>query len=156
MHQPGRVSADAAAVVVPPEATLPNARLDPPPQLGARAAAEWQAITSGLGAAWFPRECHALLTAYCTIKTQLDDVHEALAAFGPSLPEDEQRFVRYKETTELRGKLVRSLSSLATKLRLTPQSRVHRYVAGTQAHRRADRPAPWASMHDDDPCAGSS
>ena len=86
MHQPGRVSADAASVVVPPEATLPTARLEPPPQLGAREAAEWQTITTGLGAAWFPRECHALLTTYCTIKTQLDDVHQALAAFGPNLP----------------------------------------------------------------------
>ena len=149
MKQLGRVSADAASVVMPPEATLPNARLDPPPQLGARAAAEWQTITTGLGAAWFPRECHALLMAYCVIKTQLDDVHQALAAFGPSLPEDQQGWGRYKELTELRGKLVRSLSSLATKLRLTPQSRVHRYAAGTQAHRRADRPAPWAEIHDD-------
>src|SRR5262249_46674715 len=34
MKQLGRVSADAASVVMPPEATLPNARLDPPPQLG--------------------------------------------------------------------------------------------------------------------------
>jgi hypothetical protein len=100
-----RVSADAASVVVPPEATLPNARLDPPPQLGAREAAEWRAITTGLGAAWFPRECHALLAAYCVVKTQLDDVHQALAAFGSSIPEDQQSWGRYKELTALRGRL---------------------------------------------------
>jgi hypothetical protein len=78
------------------------------------------------------------------IKTQLDDVHRALAAFGPSLPEDEQGWGRYKELTKLRGQLAREMAGLATKLRLTPQSRVHRYVAGTQAQRRATRPAPWA------------
>jgi phage terminase small subunit len=144
MKQRGRVSADAASVVVPPEATLPTARLDPPPQLGAREAAEWQAVTARLGPAWFPRECHALLATYCTIKTQLDDVHQALAAFGPSLPEDQQGWGRYKGLTALRGRLAGQLASLATKLRLTPQSRVHRYAAGTQAHRRATRPAPWA------------
>jgi phage terminase small subunit len=144
-----RISEDAKSVVPPPEATLPNARLDPPPQLGAREAAEWQAVTARLGPAWFPRECHALLATYCTIKTQLDDVHRALAAFGPTLPEDEQAFGRYRELTALRGRLTSQLCSLATKLRLTPQSRVHRYAAGTQAHRRATRPAPWAP--DDEP-----
>ena len=149
MKQPGRVSADAASIVVPPEAALPNARLDPPPALGEREAVEWRAITTGLGAAWFPRECHALLTAYCTIKTQLDDVHQALAAFGSSIPEDRPGWERYRELAKLRGQLIGSLISLATKLRLTPQSRVHRYAAGTQAQRRADRPAPWAEIHDD-------
>jgi phage terminase small subunit len=156
MKQPGRVSAEAASVVVPPEATLPNAGLPPPPQLGAREAAEWQAITTGLGAAWFPRECHALLAAYCVTKTQLDDVHQALAAFGSSIPEDRPGWQRYRELTRLRGELIARFTSLATKLRLTPQTRVHRYVAGTQAQRRAGRPPPWAAMHDDDPCAGSS
>src|SRR5262249_36628064 len=109
MKQPGRVSADAASVVVPPEAALPNARLDPPPALGEREAVEWRAITTGLGAAWFPRECHALLTAYCVTKTQLDDVHQALRVFGPSLPEDEQGWRRYRELTALRNRLVREL-----------------------------------------------
>lgn len=145
-----RISADAAATAgIVPEATLPTARLDPPQQLGVREAAEWQAIVARLGAAWLPREAHALLTAYCNIVVQLNDVHQALAAFGSNLPEDEQGWARYKELTELRNKLVRSLASLATKLRLTPQTRVNRYAAGTQAHRRADRPPPWAAIHDD-------
>jgi len=149
MRQPGRISQDALSVTTPPEATLPTARLDPPPQLDPRAAAEWCAITTGLGAAWFPRECHALLTAYCVTKTQLDDVHEALRAFGPSLPEDREAWGRYKELTALRGRLAGQMASLLTKLRLTPQSQVHRYTAGTQAHRRATRPAPWAAPGDE-------
>jgi hypothetical protein len=131
-------------VVVPPEATLPNARLDPPPQMGAREAAEWAAITAGLGFDFFPKETHALLMACCMIKTQLDDVHQALAAFGPSIPEDRQGWGRYKEISKLRNQLSGQLASLATKLRLTPQSRYNRYACGTAVRRRASRPPPWA------------
>jgi hypothetical protein len=108
-----------------------------------------------VGAALLPRETHGLLATFCAVKVQLETINEALAAFGARVPEDKQGWQRYRELTRLRAQVSSQQSSLATKLRLTPQTRVHRYVAGTQAQRRADRPAPWA-MHDDDPCAGSS
>jgi hypothetical protein len=95
---------------------------------------------------WLPREAHALLTAYCMIKVQLDDVHQALAAFGSSVPEDRPGWPRYREITLLRGKLTTQLASLATKLRMTPQSRADRHWAGAEARRRASRPPPWAEQ----------
>jgi len=146
MEQPGRISADALSVTVPPEAALPNAQLAPPPQMGEREAAEWQVITARLGAAWFPKEAHALLTAYCNIKTQLDDLHQALATFG-SIPEDQQGWGRYKELTLLRNRLAQSLASLSTKLRLAPSSRTDRHWAGATSRRRVSQP-PWAADHD--------
>jgi hypothetical protein len=73
---------------------------------------------------------------------------------GASALKNAQGWDRYKELTKMRGQLSGQLASLMTKLRLTPQSRVHRYVAGTQAHRRAGRPPPWAPVHDGDPMCG--
>ena len=146
-----RTSDEARSVIAPPEAFLPTAT--PPPALGVREAAEWQAIVARLGAAWLPRETHALLTAYCNIVVQLDDVHAALAAFGSSIPEDRPGWQRYRELTKLRGQLSGQLSSLATKLRLTPQARYDRHWCGAEARRRASRPPPW-SLGDEGPMVG--
>jgi phage terminase small subunit len=122
----------------------------PPPALGERAAVEWQAIVLRLGSQWLGRETHSLLTAFCNIKTQLDDVHAALAAFAPGVPDNRQRFQRYRELTLLRGQLSNQLLALATKLRLTPQSRVNRYWAGAEARRRFNGSTPpWAQRDGD-------
>jgi phage terminase small subunit len=146
-----RTSDEAKSIVPPPEALLP-AEI-PPPALGERQAAEWKAIVARLGSAWLPREAHALLTAYCMIKVQLDDVHGALAAFAPGIPEDRPGWQRYCELTKLRGQLATQLASLGTKLRLTPQSRADRHWCGAEARRRASRPPPW-SLGDEDPMVG--
>jgi phage terminase small subunit len=142
-----RTSEDAKSITPPPEALLP-ADCPPPPELEARQAVEWQAIVVRLGAAWLPREAHALLTAYCMIKVQLDDVHQALAAFGSSVPEDRAGWRHYRELTLLRLKLTAQLASLGTKLRLTPQSRADKHWAAAEARRRGSRPPPWISQND--------
>jgi phage terminase small subunit len=135
-----RTSDEAKSVTPPPEALL---HCPPPPALEARQAAEWQAIVARLGSQWLPREAHALLTAYCMVKVQLDDVHGALAAFAPGIPEDRPGWQRYRELTKLRGQLATQLASLGTKLRLTPQSRADKYWAAAEARRRGSRPPPW-------------
>ena len=149
MHQPGRVSADAASVVVSPEATSPTDRSQPPAHLGARERAEWAAIIARMGEALLPREAHALLEAFCAVKVQLQTVSEALAAFGARVPEDKQGWQRYRELTRMRGMLAAQLASLSTKLRLAPSARFDRHWVGAEARRRAGRPPPWAEVHDD-------
>jgi phage terminase small subunit len=95
-----------------------------------------------------PRECHALLEAFCNIKIQLETVSTALAEFGTQVPEDRQGWSRYAELTRLRGKLVNQLASLSTKLRLAPSARADKNWAGAEARRRGSRPPPWAG-HDE-------
>ena len=142
MDQPGRVSQDALSVTVPPTATAD--RPPPPAHLGERERAEWQAIIERMGANLLPRETHALLEAFCAVKVQLQTVSTALAAFGGQVPEDKERWDRYKELTRMRGMLSGQLASLSTKLRLAPSARFDRHWAGAETRRRADRPPPWA------------
>jgi phage terminase small subunit len=148
MHQPGRVSVDAASVVVPPEATLPTDRPQPPAHLGERERAEWAAIIARMGEALLPRETHGLLATFCAVKIQLETINEALAAFGARVPEDKQGWQRYRELTRMRGQLSGQLSSLAVKLRLAPSARYDRHWVGAEARRRAGRPPPWAAASD--------
>src|SRR5215471_5612651 len=125
-----RISEEARSTTPPPEAFLPTD--SPPPALGERQAAEWQAIVTRLGSQWLPREAHALLTAYCNVVVQLNDVHQALAVFGPGIPEDRPGWERYRALTRLRGQLATQLASLAVKLRIAPSARFDRHWCGAE------------------------
>jgi phage terminase small subunit len=147
-----RLSDEAKSITPPPEALLPT-ESPPPSALGERERQEWQAIIARLGPQWLPRECHALLEAFCNIKIQLQTVSAALAEFGGRVPEDRQGWGRYKELSRMRGLLANQLCSLSTKLRLAPSARNDRHWAGAEARRRGSRPPPW-SLGDEDPMVG--
>jgi phage terminase small subunit len=134
---------------MPPEATLPTNRSQPPAHLGERERAEWAAIIARIGEALLPRETHGLLATFCAVKIQLETINEALAEFGARVPEDKQGWQRYRELTRMRGMLAAQLASLSTKLRLAPSARFDRHWVGAEARRRAGRPPPWAEVHDD-------
>jgi hypothetical protein len=143
-----RISEDARSVVLPSEAALPTDYPPPPPALGEREAVEWRAVLQRMGPELLPRETHPLLMAYCAIKVQLDQVHQALAAFGP-IPEDRTRWQRFKELTSMRTQLAHQLASLSIKLRIAPSARTDRHLVGAVVRRRGARPAPWAAPDDE-------
>jgi hypothetical protein len=106
-------------------------------------AQEWREIVEHLGSQWFPRESRDLLETYCEVKIDLVDVNAKLRTFkhGNDFPRgpDFDRLLRW------RGQLATQLAALATKLRFSQQSRSNPASAGTEARRRATRPAinPW-------------
>jgi hypothetical protein len=142
MNQRGRKS--GAAMLIKPVAASLSAPLEPPQGMGEREAAEWRALVNSLGSGWFPRETHGLLWALCSVTVQLNDINEAMAAFGPGVPSEPMAWQRYRELTKMRLLVGGQLASLSTKLRLTNQSRSYPERAYTEAKQRlAAEDCPW-------------
>jgi hypothetical protein len=141
MHTRGRYSAADLSIVTP---NGPRATLEPPVYFNAREVAEWRAIVDRLGAEYFPRECHMLLTCFISISCQLEAISAALSKLKEP-PRDEATRKEYWELTRCRGQLVMGLASLSTKLRLAPSTRNDRDRTTVQARRAAQSTGrkPW-------------
>jgi hypothetical protein len=129
MSQRGRRSAAALATVTP----IADHRPAPPQDLTEEQAAEWTAIVRRLPDNYLPRECHGLLSAYCKHFSAFRLLSESIEAFQPARLADDDGLKRYGDLLALREREGRALSSLATRLRITPQSRVYAKTAGVAA-----------------------
>jgi hypothetical protein len=135
-----RKSAAALSVV---RALPQERRPEPPEELTAEQAEEWRAIVSRLPVEWFQREGHALLAQYCRHVVRARQVAatlDGLTELDLRLPENLAVFDKLSQIADREG---RAMTSLATKMRLTQQSR---YQA-QKAERRANSPTatskPW-------------
>jgi phage terminase small subunit len=110
MKQRGRPSAGSFSVVPVYERPRP----EPPEQLPEEAKEVWRGIVAGFRSDWFQGAEH-LLKCYCeqvVIERQIADTLHKFSIHSP----------RYGELVRLYALVVGSLVSVATKLRLTPQS----------------------------------
>jgi hypothetical protein len=137
MKQRGRKSSAALSVVT----SLPQ-RPEPPAELSVEQALEWKEIVARLPADWFQRESHALLVQYCRHVTSARFVAKMIdsANLNVSKPEDLKRFDRLLRLEEREGAAV---ARLATKLRLTHQSRYTPCTAATAAGKGTSERKPW-------------
>ena len=142
MAQRGRKSAASLAVVRP----ITDHRPSPPEGLTEEQAAEWTAITRRLPAGHFPRECHGLLMAYCKHISSFRMLSESVDLFRSEWLITDEGLGRYGALLALREREGRALSSLATRLRITPQSRYQPRTAGVAAaDADSGRSKPWES-----------
>jgi len=128
MTQRGRKS--AAALEMLPRKTLME-RPAPPAELSAAERIEWLAVVDRMPADWFTREVHPLLQQYCrNVCTIRNLTHEY---------EKEDLTLKERDMIlAMRDRERKSMESLATKMRLTHQSR---YDAKKKTG--SDLPRPW-------------
>lgn len=100
----------------------------------------WRDIVSSLPADWFDAASLPILVCY----VQSVSACEMMARMIASLDDlaDADQFKRYGALMRLRDREVHSLAHLATKLRLTQQSRYGARAAET-ASRKTTGPRPW-------------
>lgn len=137
MMQRGKKSAAALAVAPPPRRNRPK----PPDGLPVTATEYWCAIVSSLASDYFHPSDLPLLRAYCVSLAALDEARSALAEGGPVVDGKTSPWLTVAE------KEVRACVALAARLRLAPQSRLDRTVAGPKA-RNAGGAAPWEFVND--------
>ena len=139
MAQRGRKSAAAMAVVSPITAHRP-----PPPEgLTPEQADEWTAVTKRLPHDFFPRECHRLLEAYVRHCASFKLLSRWVDTFQEDWLAGDDGLKRYADLLALRDREGRALSALATRLRITPQSRYRAETAATAAAKSSDGREQW-------------
>lgn len=91
---------------------------------------------------WFTPDSQPLLVEYCQHIIKADELSEALAKFD-GVPEDDDRLAHWNKLMDRKEKVARLLATLATKMRLTQQSRWTEQSAATAAKRTAPTGKPW-------------
>lgn len=153
MREGGRIS---AAALRADTVLIPGVREPAPDDLEPDAAALWNAVIARLPADWFTTENKPLFKAYCRHATYADyfakqatalrATIESLEASGTKaaakkLPKLRERFIT---AHKMHAFEIEHATSVATKLRLTNQSRYVRQTAGNKARSEsASNPPPW-------------
>jgi phage terminase small subunit len=115
-------------------------RPDPPDHMGDDAAEIWRAITNSLPADWFSPGTLPLLEALCGLTVSQRYTLRAVQG----VERDGQDFDGDSWVNLLRqmGEISGRIATLATRLRLTPQSRYGARSADTAARNAGDGPKP--------------
>ena len=141
MKQRGRKSAAELAVVTPFRARL----LEPSPDLSPDEASIWGKVVATKPGEWWDAGSLPLLSQYCRASVQADLIGELVRKVGDAMLTDPDELGRYKELRKIQATLSSELSALATKMRLTQQSRYNAKNSDTSA-RKANGRKPW--QHD--------
>ena len=116
-------------------------RPEPPAHLGDEAVAIWRAVVNSLPADWFTPGTLPLLDALCGLTVSQRFTLRALQVVergGDDFDRDEwERLL--KQLGEISGRI----ATLATRMRLTPQSRYGARGADTAGRLPPDGPKPW-------------
>lgn len=134
MKQRGRKSAAELEVVTPVRSIK---RPPAPSDLTDEVAEEWRAIVGRLPPDWFPRETHGVLAQYCRHVIASRRVGKLIANLEkePRVDLDE-----YDQLLRMHEREGRALSALATRLRITQQSSIHK---SRQKPVDPETPKPW-------------
>jgi hypothetical protein len=106
--------------VILPHDVRPAKRPKPPSDLTKEQATEWQFVVDRMPADWFPREMHGVLVQYCRHIIEARRIGQLIAQMV-----GKKRFDldQYEQLLRMQDKEGRSVSMLATRMRLTQQSR---------------------------------
>jgi hypothetical protein len=135
-----RKSAASLSVVQP----LPGQkRPDPPEDLTDEQAVEWRKVVDRLPPDWFPAESHQLLVAYVRHVVNARVIAGKIAAFDRAWLDDPDGLLMFDKLTMMGEREGRAISSLATRMRLTQQSRFQKTTATVKASDPNSTRKPW-------------
>jgi hypothetical protein len=140
----------AAGPIIPGTHKRPS----PPAQLDTRERRIWSAITARLPTDWFMAESEPMLKELCRHIRIADDLWVDLARARAAIdelrkmPEPPAELLaaatqEYRAVLRAHGYQSERIGNLATKLRLSPQSRYAPSTAKREAAKVIDGPAPW-------------
>lgn len=140
MGQRGPKSAAQLAVTTPAKADA-TARPDACYSLPDEAAEVWHATLAALPADWIGHESLPVLAAYCRVTVHLRRLGQLIhqAESGP----DPLDLPTYLTMIKAHGAASQTLKTLATSLRLTPQSRYRAETAARTIDGKRPGPRPW-------------
>ncbi len=142
MAKPGRKS--AAQLATMSVATQKTARPDADYSLADEQAEVWHATLAALPADWVGPEAHPVLAAYCRTTVQLRRLGQLITAMETSDSTGAELVTaEYIALIKAHGATAQTLKTLATSLRLTPQSRYRAESAARNIDAKRPGPRPW-------------
>lgn len=138
MKQRGRQSGSALTSVT----AFPIRLLEPPEDLSDQEACVWARVVATKPADWWDAGSIPLLAQYARAAAQSDVVAELVRRVSEALVSDPDELGRYKDLRKIQAALSAEMTSLATKMRLTQQSRYNHKNSDT-ASRKAVANKPW-------------
>lgn len=127
MQKRGRKSSEDLKVTV----NIPK-RPDAPSELTDRQAEVWRETVNTMPVDWFPSETHYQLADYCRHVTYSRDIAERIQAMDTETADTQDMDRLYR----MQDRESNAISRIATKLRITNQSRVRAETAGRQINNR--------------------
>lgn len=97
-------------------------RPEPPADLTREQREEWRAVVNRLPADWFPRETHAMLTAYCRHVCEARRIAGIISAHVKDPGITEAWLKMYDRLLKAQERESRAMQLCATRLRFTNQS----------------------------------
>lgn len=141
MDQRGRKSAEAAVLRV---THLPGQWPEPPERLTEAQATMWRSVVATKPHDWFGPDTYPLLVEYIRATEQADVLSKQLEEFDPEWLKDDDGLARYDRISRLADAKASSLARLATKMRLSQQSRYSEKSAHTASKQAGSAAAkPW-------------
>lgn len=121
-----------------------GARPQPPAELTPRQAEIWREVVATEPADFFATATlRGLLADYCRRREAGENVSAIINTFQPEWLKSAEGVKRYKSLLDMRDLEVRGAVQIATKLRLTNQSRYGTRAAATAARDAPRLPRPW-------------
>lgn len=121
-------------------------RPDPPANLTPRQADIWKETVASEAADFFKTAAlQALLTDYCHHRESAEILNSTIHPFTAEDIADQEGVDHYRKLLRMRDNEVKSAAQLATKLRLTNQSRYVPHAAATASRRATAAKKPWES-----------
>jgi hypothetical protein len=137
MNKRGRKSAASLEVATIPHVEVIQ-RPDAPYDLTDEQSTEWWAVVNRMPADWFPRETHAMLSAYCRHVVAARRVAQLVTQCESDKALDVDQYDKLLKMQEREG---RAISSLATRMRISQQATVR----AEQARKPTQVSKPWES-----------
>ena len=134
----------AAAMEVAPAVQELDRRMPPPAHLTEFQSQLWVAITATKPSDWFLADTAELLASYVKHASQARVIDGQIDDFEPEWLQKTEGLDRYDKLLKCRERETRAMASLATKLRLTQQSRYTPKAAATQT-KSGGAKKPWES-----------
>lgn len=134
-----RKSAEALSVIT----HLPGQRTEPPANFPAPASEVWRAVVASKPHDWFTADSIYLLEAYCHAVVSHRLISLGVAEFNAQKMADPVGVALYDQLTRMQERQARVMTSIATKLRLTQQSRYTPQAAATAAKKVGGGARPW-------------